>query len=119
MKMLQVSKLKKGALPPELPLDLEQVKKYLGIYRDEKTGQDVEIIIQNTHLAIKVPTIQVPLEFYSPDENGFWAMRLNPSTSIRFNEKDGKVISYTAYGPGGEAVRIKVENSDTKANDSK
>jgi len=109
MMMHQVIALNKGALAPEIPLDLEKVKKYLGIYRDEKTGQEVEIIINNNNLAARVPTIRVPLEFYPPDENGLWVMRQNPSTSVRFNEKDGKVISYTAYSPNGEAVRIKVD----------
>lgn len=119
MTMHQVIVIKKGVLPPEPPLDLEKVNKYLGIYRDEKTGQDVEIIINNNHLSAKVPTVSVPLELYPPDESGLWVMRQNPSTSIRFNEKNGKVISYTVYSPNGEAVRIKVDNSDPKKNDSK
>jgi hypothetical protein len=119
MTMHQVITVKKGVLPSEPPLDLDKVNKYLGVYRDEKTGQDVEIIINNNHLSAKVPTIRVPLEFYPPDKSGFWVMRQNPSTSIRFNEKNGKVISYTIYSPSGEAVRIKVDNSDPKKNDSK
>ena len=113
MKMYQAShtlELPKGTAPQEPPLDLKAVQKYLGFYRDEQAGHNVEVLIHNGRLAFKTPAIPVPLELYPPDENGLWYLRLTPQVSVRFNEdEDGKIMSYTTYGPGGEVVRPRVE----------
>ncbi len=112
----QVHELAKGSAPQEPHLDVEAVQKYLGFYRDEEAGHDVEVIIHNGHLAFKIPGVEIPLELYPPDEEGWWALRLNPTMTVRFNEDEtGRVVSYTARSPEGEAVRPRVPGRDEKS----
>jgi carboxyl-terminal processing protease len=88
----------------------ESVAKFLGFYRDEQTGRDYEMVFQNGALAVRVPGVPILLEFDPPDAKGYRVLRLNPQARIRFNEdKEGRVISYTAYTAIGEIVRPRVE----------
>ncbi len=107
--------LPRGTAPPEPELDLEAVQKCLGFYRDEEAGHNVEVLIHNDRLAIKVPDTLVILELYSPDQEGKWHVRLNPAVAISFNEsEDGRVESLTAHTPEGEFVRPRVEAQDSE-----
>jgi hypothetical protein len=102
--------LPRGTAPPEPELDLEAVEKYLGSYRLEEDGSTVEIVMHNGHLAIEVPGTGVPLGLYAPDEEGKWAMRLNPAVSISFQESaDGQVKSFTSHTPEGDFIRPRVQ----------
>ena len=111
-----IHKLAKGSAPQEPPLDVDAVQKYLGFYLDEDAGHDVEVIIHNGHLAFVIPGVEIPLELYPPDEEGWWPLRLNPSVMVRFNEDEtGRVVSYTARSPEGEAVRPRVHGHDDES----
>jgi CubicO group peptidase (beta-lactamase class C family) len=101
----------RGPAPPEPKLLLENVRKYLGFYHDAEAGHDVELVFRDGRLAFLKPGIQVPLALWPPDEEGIWRLRLNSNVSVRFNEDEaGSVVSYTARGPGGEAVRPRVRS---------
>jgi len=91
-------------------LDRKSVEKFLGFYVDEQSGMVLEMVFQDGALAVRVPGMQDPLAFDPPDAEGFRVLQLNPVSRIRFNEdKDGNVVSYTAYAPGGEVVRPRVK----------
>jgi len=109
----QTVELAKGEAPDEPPLDMAVVEDYVGTYEDEATGTLVEVVIHNEHLAIRVPGVETPYELYPPDENGWWALRLNPTVAVRFNRDDtGEVISYTARSPQGMEDRIRIPDPD-------
>ena len=108
-----ITELSKGVAPPEPELDLEEVQKYLGFYRDGEVGHNVEVIVHNNHLAIQVPDSLVILELFPPDEEGKWYVRLNPTLAISFNEaEDGRIVSFTAHTPEGDFVRPRVEPNE-------
>jgi CubicO group peptidase (beta-lactamase class C family) len=105
----EVFELPRGRAPEEPPLDLEAVQKYLGEYERPEEGDTVQVIIYNEHLSVKTPEVAVALELYSPDEEGKWHFRLNPSVAISFQEdEEGNVISFTAHTPEGDYVRPRV-----------
>ncbi len=105
----RIHQLERGTAPEEPPLDLEAIAKYLGRYRDETDGLQIEVVLYNGRLACRAPGTPAPLELYPPDSYGWWVFRLNPSVAIRFNEdEDGRVISYTARSPAGVTVRVRV-----------
>jgi len=105
----QIVELTKGEAPDEPALDLAVVEDYLGTYVDEATGTTVRVLIRNDHLAILVPEVEAAYELYPPDENGWWALRLNPTVTVRFNRSEtGEVVSYTARSPQGMEDRIRV-----------
>ncbi len=79
--------------PIEVPL--EELEKYLGKYRDDTLGEDVEILIQNNHLAVDIPS-QMVVELRPPDEEGFWAARMSGDKGLVFKEEDGRVVAVTA-----------------------
>jgi hypothetical protein len=90
-------------------LDKKSVAKFLGFYLDEQSGQRYEMVYQDGALAVRVPGLPDPLAFEPPDAEGYRALQLSPMSRIRFNEdKDGNVVSYTAYIPGGEIVRPRI-----------
>ena len=110
-----VFELPRGSAPEEAPLDVEAAQKYLGLYErpEEEGSEPVEVLIQNGHLAISIPEAMAVLELYSPDEEGKWAMRLNPSVSISFQEdEDGNVVSFTSHSPEGDFVRPRVDEAE-------
>jgi CubicO group peptidase (beta-lactamase class C family) len=94
-----IHELPRGKAEPEPELDLEAVRKYVGFYEDDQETGDVEVLIQNGHLAVDVPSIGV-LELYPPDEEGKFLVRMSPAIWLRFNENDaGKVVSMTVQLP--------------------
>lgn len=102
----QAFELPKGKAPPKRALDPAEVQKYLGFYWDDDTDTKIEFVLDEGSLAAKRPDVPIPIPFDVPDEEGIWVCRLNPSIRIRFNEDPkGNVVSFTAYGPDGEAVR--------------
>ncbi|MCP4047881.1 MAG: hypothetical protein GY732_18055 [Gammaproteobacteria bacterium] len=93
-------------------LDKKSVAKFLGFYRDEHSGLEVEMVYQDGVLAVRVPGMPDPFAFEPPDAEGYRALQLNPTSRIRFNEdKDGNVVSYTVNTPGGEAVRLRIKKN--------
>ena len=104
----------KAEKKPEPPLDMELARKYSGVYRNEEEAVDITVLIQNEHLAIQVPGQPVAFELYPPDENGLWAMRLNASVKIRFDEDgEGAIVSFTAVLPDGtELVRPRIPDAE-------
>jgi len=111
----EVFDVPRGTAPEEAPLDLEAVQKVLGLYErpEEEGSEPVEVLIHNSHLAIKIPEVTVVLELYPPDEEGRWAMRLNPSVSISFQEdEDGDVVSFTSHSPEGDFIRPRVDGAN-------
>ncbi|MEA3334743.1 MAG: serine hydrolase domain-containing protein [Chloroflexota bacterium] len=110
----QVFEIPRGEVPDEEPLDEASVQKYLGSYtRPEEEGSDpVEVLIHNDHLGLKMPEVAVVLELFPPDEDGRWAIRLNPAVSISFQEdEDGVVVSFTSHSPEGDFVRPRVDSN--------
>ena len=68
------------------------------------------MVFQDGALAVRVPGLPAPLALDPPDAEGYRVLRLNPQTRIRFNEdKEGGVVSYTAYTPAGAIVRPRIE----------
>jgi len=91
-------------------LDEKSVAKFLGFYMNEQNGQSYEMVYQDGSLAVRGPGLPGPLAFEPPDAEGYRALQLSPTSRIRFNEdKDGNVVSYTAYVPGGEIVRPRIK----------
>ena len=64
----------------------------------------MEVLFQDGRLALRIPESTEPLELFPPDADGAWRVRIQPAVGIYFDEEDGKVISYSARGPGGEAT---------------
>ena len=109
-----VQELPKGKASVDRPVtpkpNKESVAKFLGFYRDKQNGRDYEMVFQDGALAVRVPGMPAPLAFDPPDSEGYWVLRLNPQARIRFNEdKEGRVVSYTAYTPAGAIVRPRIE----------
>ncbi len=59
-------------------LRLEEVKKYLGWFREAETGREVEVLFQDGRLALRIPESSDPLELFPPDAEGAWRMRIQP-----------------------------------------
>jgi hypothetical protein len=109
MTLHQAHRFVRGALPAEPTMDPESLQRYLGFYVDEQAGHEVEVLVHNDRLAVMLPTLPTALELRAPDAEGKWALRLNPSVSMRFNEDDGgNVVSYTAFAGGQELLRPRV-----------
>lgn len=93
----------------EADLRLEDVEKYLGWFRDAETGREVEVLLRDGRLALRIPESTDPLELFPPDADGAWRVRIQPSVSVLFGEEDGQVVSYSALGPGGEATFTRID----------
>ncbi len=112
MTLHQTHRFVRGTLPDEPPVDPDSLQRYLGFYLDQDAGHEVEVLIHNGHLAVRLPTVPTPLELRAPDAAGRRALRLNPSVSMRFNEgAAGDVVSYTAFAGGQELVRPRVRET--------
>ena len=95
-------------IEPEIPL--EELQRYLGSYRSEELDLTVEVLIQNTRLAIDVPG-QMVYELYPANENDIWVFRVTPELSVSFNETPaGQVDSLTLYQPGIEFILPQIES---------
>jgi hypothetical protein len=91
--------LPRGKAEPEPDLDLESVRKYVGLYDDDDEVGDVEVLIQNENLAVHVPSIGT-LELFPPDEEGKFLVRMSPAIWLRFNENEaGEVVSMEVQLP--------------------
>lgn len=98
--------LPKGAPEPgaEPTLQPEEAEPYLGWYVEDGSEREVEVVLQDGQLALRIPESPDPLELYPPDDDGVWLLRMNPAVAISFTERDGVIDSYEARGPGGEAT---------------
>ncbi len=106
----QTCELCRGAALPKSDLYPVNLRKYLGVYRDEETGLNEELLVYNGCLAIEQRESLILLELYPSDEEGRWYVRLNPTVSVTFTEEDdGRVVSFTAHTPSGDFVRPRVE----------
>jgi CubicO group peptidase (beta-lactamase class C family) len=104
------AELPKGEALPLPNVTRADVEPYLGFYRDAESDHDVEVVFLDGRLAILRPGLQIPLELYPPDNDGLWHLRIQPSIAVRFNrDESGRVVSYTAHGPAGEAVRERID----------
>jgi len=101
----------KGESEPEVEvaLELADVAKYLGWFRDAETGREVEVVFEAGRLALRIPETTEPLELFPPDADGAWRPRITPAVEIRFTDEDGQTVSYAARGPGGEATFTRME----------
>jgi len=110
----EIFDIPRGTPVPEPQLDAEAIQKYLGCYSTEEPGIMVKVLIHNDHLTLDVTGQIVKVELFPPDEEGKWALRLNPVVSIGFDEReDGSVESFTAYLPDGTTLlRPRVEDSE-------
>jgi CubicO group peptidase (beta-lactamase class C family) len=90
-----VHNLPKGRAKVKVTVQLkeEQLRKYLGFFRDEKEGVSVQMVFQNGTLAVCLPDVPAPLEFFPPDEDNYWVLKMNPAIKVRF-----------VTNPGGEVV---------------
>jgi len=108
MRMYQAGlefKLPKGTASPEPELDTNSVKKYLGFYHDKEADQDVEIKIQNNHLAVDVPGL-ITFELLPPDENNRWFIRMRPNIWLKFNEAEGGIVISVTRSMGGKLITL-------------
>jgi len=81
----------------------EDVAMYLGWFREEGSGREVEVVLENGRLALRIPETPTPLGLFAPEEDGAWRLRLDPSVEIRFEEVDGIVDAYVVSSAVGEA----------------
>jgi CubicO group peptidase (beta-lactamase class C family) len=103
----------KGAPEPQAEelLELEDVEKYLGWFRDAETGREVEVMFRDGRLALRIPETTEPVELFPPDADGAWRPRINPAVEIHFTEEEGAVVSYTERVPGEEATFTRIDPS--------
>ena len=94
---------------PEVVLGLEDVEQYLGWFREEGSEREVEVVLHDGALALRIPETTEPLALRLPDESGAWRLRMNPAVEIDFAEEGGEVASYVARGPGGEATFTRID----------
>ena len=87
----------------------EDVARYLGWFREEGSGREVEVLLKDGQLALRIPETPMPLGLFPPDEDGVSRLRLDPSVEIRFEEQDGTVGAYTASSPAGEARFTRID----------
>lgn len=92
------------------PLDMKLVKRLVGTYvakNDAKTVE-VKVILNNGNLAFQPPEVAFPLDLYTPDEDGFWVVRLDTKVKLHFDEDEqGNIVSLTIRLPGGKVEVFK------------
>jgi CubicO group peptidase (beta-lactamase class C family) len=103
--------LPKGApeIAAEETLRPEDVAMYLGWFREEGSDREVEVVLENGQLALRIPETPTPLGLFSPDDDGARRLRIDPSVEIRFVEVDGIVDAYIASSPVGEARFTRID----------
>ena len=96
----------KGAPEPEVEaaLGLEDVEPYLGWFREDASGREVEVLLQQGQLALRIPETPEPLALFPPADDGRWRVRMSPAVAIEFVEEGEEVVAYVARGPGGEST---------------
>ena len=100
----------------EIALRSEDVSAFLGRYREAGTEREVEVLLRDGRLALRVPETTEPLDFYPPDEDGFWRLRVSQAVGFEFVEADGAIASMVARGPGGESTFHRIDR-DVSAED--
>lgn len=106
---------RKGVEQPKTPVDVAAVRGYLGSYRFDALGVDVEILIERDRLAIDVPG-QTTYMLQNADERGRWVFDVKDSIWVEFDEEDGAapgtlVPSITLVQDGHESVLPRVERA--------
>jgi hypothetical protein len=96
----------------EVALQLADVEPYLGWYREDGSGREVEVLLQNGRLAVRIPETPAPLELFPPDDDPLWRVRMSPAVGFEFIEEDGAVVAYVARGPGGESTFRRFEPAE-------
>jgi hypothetical protein len=89
------------ALQPEIPL--ETLQKYLGAYYNEEEELSPTIVIQNSRLAVDVPSEMI-FEFFPPDQDGVWVCRVTDKLKIRFVEDDQRQVTGFTFIGGEDSV---------------
>ena len=110
--MGSITEYVRGNPAPAPPLTQEEVAPLLGTYLDEEADRRLAVLLQDGELVIRQPESPVPLELHRPNEDGWWALRMNPQIMIRFDVgADGRIASFTVQSPEGEAVRRRIEDN--------
>lgn len=76
--------------------------KYLGIYREPKSEGKSRVFIDDSYLAIETEEGQLFHLWKVPNEN-VWVVRESPTNIISFQERDGRVVSFTRKGLSGSS----------------
>ncbi|MCZ6596981.1 MAG: serine hydrolase, partial [Planctomycetota bacterium] len=80
---VQVMHMHQGGLEFELPreeyefpleIDLDEVQRYLGRYRDDLLGEELTVLVDKNRLAVDIPK-QMVCHLRLPDEDGWWWFR--------------------------------------------
>ena len=105
--------LPKGEPEPieEVALRADEVEPYLGWYREDGSDREVEVVLQDGRLALRIPETAEPLELFPPSSDDGWRLRMNPAVEIRFSEQDGSVDAYVVHAPGGEATFTRIDGA--------
>jgi CubicO group peptidase (beta-lactamase class C family) len=100
---------------PVVVLREADVAQYLGWFREVGSEREVEVVLHEGALSLRIPEAPDPLALRPPDEDGAWRVRMSPSVGIYFEEQDGVVDSYVARGPGAEATFERIEGPANEA----
>ncbi len=106
----------KGTPEPsvEVALQPKDVGPFLGWYREAATGREVEVLLRDGRLAVRIPEAPEPLDFYPPDDDGIWRLRISQSVGFEFAAEDGVADSIVARGPGGETTFERFDPSEAE-----
>ncbi len=101
---------REGVEQPVDPVDVETVRPFLGTFRFDALGVDVEVRIDDGRLALDVPG-QTVYELRDPDDEGRWRFKIRESIWVEFHEQGehGKVDAITLVQDGHESVLPRVE----------
>lgn len=91
-------------------------QKYVGLYKTDRAGLNVEIVMKGGSLGILREGQDAPLLLRAPDDQGQWRLNARPTTYVTFEENDkGEVTSFTLHPANGQAlVRTRIRGSETK-----
>ena len=78
----------------ETAVDPDAVARYLGRYREEESGDEVEILIDGRYLAINTESDQL-LHFWEVPGQNAWLIRESGVIIATFEEEDGEIVSIT------------------------
>jgi hypothetical protein len=99
----------------EVILQPQEVERYLGWYREQGSGREVEVVLHEGALALRIPEATTPLPLRPPGADGSWRLRLDPTVVIEFIDDGGVIGSYVARGPGGEATFSRIDGPSDEA----
>ncbi len=91
--------------------DTAALQRYLGRYRSEDLGLDMEVLVQSGRLAVDIPG-EIVYELHPPDEDGRWLFRISAELSLVFHEDpDGSIESMTMRQGDREFPMLRVAGS--------